>query len=71
MKRVIGWIGLLAIVAAIGFGVMALATPAEAKGRCICPLIYSPVECDNGKVYSNQCFANCRNAKNCVPAYLF
>ena len=67
MKKVIGWIGLLAIVVAIGIGVMALATPTEARGRCICPQIYAPVECDNGKVYPNQCLADCRNARNCVP----
>ena len=71
MKRVIGWIGLLVIVASIGFGVLALATPAEARGRCICPLVYAPVVCDHGRTYSNQCFADCRNAKNCVPADWF
>jgi hypothetical protein len=30
-------------------------------------MIYAPVECDKGKVYPNQCVADCRNAKNCVP----
>ncbi len=67
MKRVISAIAMLAIVAAIGFGVLALTTPTEARGRCICPQIYAPVECDKGKVYPNQCVADCRNAKNCVP----
>ena len=34
---------------------------------CICPKIYAPVVCDHGKTYPNQCVADCRNARNCVP----
>ena len=68
-KTLIALAALLAIVAAT-FAAVALlsetATPAQA-GACRCPLIYAPVICDNGKVYSNQCFANCAHAKNCVP----
>lgn len=60
----------IAVAAAFGFalvfGVSSLFTEAEA-GRCICPKIYAPVKCDNGKTYSNQCLADCQNAKNCVP----
>ena len=37
----------------------------ESAGRC--PLIYAPVICDGGKVYSNQCLADQHHAKNCVP----
>ena len=44
-----------------------LGTEVQAKGRCLCPQIYAPVECAHGKVYSNQCVADCRNAKDCVP----
>jgi hypothetical protein len=36
-------------------------------GPCICPQIYAPVECRGGKIYPNQCVADCRNAKDCVP----
>ena len=36
-------------------------------GRCICPMIYAPVRCDNGRTYSNSCFASCAGARNCVP----
>lgn len=58
----------LAILAVIGLGTTAFFTPvAQAKGPCICPKIYAPVVCDNGKTYPNQCVANCRHAKNCVP----
>jgi hypothetical protein len=58
----------LATVAAFALvaGVAAVFTEVQA-GPCRCPLIYAPVQCDNGKVFSNQCFADCRNAKNCVP----
>lgn len=56
-----------ALVLVIALGVAALiATPAEAA-RCICPQVYAPVQCDHGKVYPNQCVADCHHAKNCVP----
>lgn len=32
-----------------------------------CPLIYAPVICDGGKIYSNLCLAEAHHAKNCVP----
>jgi hypothetical protein len=34
---------------------------------CRCPLVYAPVQCDKGKVYPNQCVADCHHATNCVP----
>lgn len=58
----------LGLVTLVAVGVVALLAPtAEAKGPCRCPMIYAPVECKGGKVYSNQCVADCRNAKDCVP----
>jgi len=36
--------------------------------NAICPLIYSPVTCNNGVTYSNQCFADAACAKGCRPA---
>jgi hypothetical protein len=57
----------LAVIALVVTGVVTTFTDAEAKGPCRCPKIYAPVECDNGKVYPNQCVADCRNGKNCVP----
>ena len=71
MKRVVASLALAAVICAVAaVGIVALtaatATPAEA-GPCICPLIYAPVICDNGKTYPNPCVANCRHAKNCVP----
>ncbi len=56
---------LVATFAAVAL-VSETASPVMA-GPCRCPLLYAPVICDNGKTYSNQCFADCRNARNCVP----
>jgi hypothetical protein len=54
-------------------GALAVATPSMANhGGChknphpICPAIFAPVQCDNGKTYSNQCFADADCATNCV-----
>jgi hypothetical protein len=56
-----------AVIAALAFGTFALFTEANAAPRCLCPKVYAPVTCDNGKTYPNLCVANCKNAKNCVP----
>ena len=70
VKRGLNLIFATAVLLAIGAGVAAFfVTPAEA-GRCVCPKIYAPVECNKGKVYPNQCVADCRRAKNCVPVSL-
>jgi hypothetical protein len=58
---------LVLFVVAAGVGIASLFTEAEAKGPCRCPMIYAPVECAKGKVYPNQCVADCKNAKDCVP----
>jgi hypothetical protein len=34
----------------------------------ICPLIFDPVVCNGGVVYSNQCFASAACARGCRPA---
>lgn len=51
-------------------GLAALAAPVRAAsigGGCICPDIYAPVKCSNGRTYPNACVASCNKAKNCVP----
>ncbi len=46
----------------------ATSTPTfAAGGGCVCPMIYAPVKCDNGRTYTNGCFASCAHATNCVP----
>lgn len=60
------------VLLSIGFAVVMAAGAAayftQAKAAaCRCPLIYAPVQCDHGKVYPNQCVADCHHAKNCVP----
>lgn len=74
MRKFVGTILVaVAVTTAVGLGFVALmtvtATPAEAA-RCICPQVYAPVVCDNGRTYPNQCIADCRHAQNCVPAGL-
>ncbi|HUC42604.1 MAG TPA: hypothetical protein VMR65_01070 [Candidatus Sulfotelmatobacter sp.] len=52
-------------------GIVALVAPARAAsigGGCICPDVYAPVTCSNGRTYSNACVASCNKAKNCVPS---
>ena len=56
----------IVLLSAIMVGVAALNTT-QAGPPCRCPLIVAQVMCDNGKVYINQCFANCAHARNCVP----
>jgi hypothetical protein len=56
-----------AVVLTLVVGFFSIFTEVEAKGPCRCPLVYAPVECDRGKVYPNQCVADCRHAKNCFP----
>ena len=65
--RVLRVVFVMALLVAAGLGLAALFTDVEAKGPCRCPMIYAPVECDHGKIFANQCLADCRNAKNCVP----
>lgn len=59
----------LVILVVAAMSVLWSAQPVQAAkgGGGRCPLIYAPVICDNGKVYSNQCFADRAHAKNCVP----
>ena len=67
MKRSLTWVLFVVLLAVGPAGTTLWFTTAEARGPCRCPQIYAPVECDNGKTYPNQCVADCRHAKNCVP----
>ena len=61
-----------AIVAAIVFGAatVVLGTLAtsrvEARPSCKCPMVYDPVVCSDGQVYSNACVARCEGARGCT-----
>ena len=48
------------------FAVGVLAASSSA-GPPVCPQIYAPVICSNGKIYPNQCYADKAHAKDCVP----
>jgi len=57
-----GLIALAAIMTA-GAGVSALA----AGGGGVCPAIYAPVKCADGKTYTNSCWASLAGQTNCTP----
>ena len=67
MKQLGRWMVVGAATAAVAFGVIALSTSTQAAPGCICPMVYAPVKCSNGKTYSNLCVANCNHATGCVP----
>lgn len=62
MKRRLLVLGLM-----VAAGALALTSFSKAGGPNVCPKIYAPVICDNGKIYPNQCEADRKNAKNCEP----
>ncbi len=71
-KRRLGQGAFAAVVAGAGALGVHSATAERAEARwpfdpCICPMVYAPVICSNGYVYSNACFAGCDGATGCVP----
>lgn len=59
---------ILLVAAVVLGGLTAIASRSVVSaGPPVCPQIYAPVICDNGKIYPNQCEADRKNAKNCVP----
>jgi hypothetical protein len=64
MKRMIRDVAFVSILAA---GAAALLSQPATAGPRVCPQIYAPVICDNGRVYPNQCEADRHHARNCVP----
>ena len=56
----------LALILALVCSALPMGTEVQA-GRCVCPQVYAPVECARGKIYPNQCVADCKHAKDCVP----
>lgn len=58
----------LTLAVVVGSVAIAIASLSVASaGPPVCPQIYAPVICDNGKVYPNQCYADRHHAQNCVP----
>lgn len=74
MKNRIGPVGRVAF--AMGVTCVALwaldatVSTAEARGGgVVCPAVYAPVICDNGRIYSNSCWASVAGATGCVPLW--
>ena len=63
MKRRVLILGLMVAVAALALSSFSKA----AGGPNVCPKIWAPVICDNGKIYPNQCEADRHHANNCEP----
>jgi len=63
-KRLIARLSAFLLIACAGG---AVATSVAVAGPPVCPQIYAPVICSNGKIYPNQCYADRAHAKNCVP----
>ena len=65
MKKLGRWmlVGVASVAAAAG--VLALGGRAEAAGGCLCPRVYAPVTCSNGRTYANPCVAKCNRATDC------
>ncbi len=55
------------LVVAAAAVVLGSLSAASARPSARCPQIWAPVICDGGKIYPNQCVADSRNARNCVP----
>jgi hypothetical protein len=61
-RTVLGVCGVvIAAAAVVGWVSKTMAAPP------VCPKIWAPVICDNGKIYPNQCEADKHHAKNCEP----
>jgi len=52
---------------AVVLGALAALASSTFAGPPLCPDLYAPVICNNGKVYPNQCYADRAKAKGCVP----
>jgi len=66
MRKSGQWTVVALVSVAIELWVVAASAPAQAAPGCICPMVYSPVQCSNGKTYSNLCVAKCNHATGCV-----
>jgi hypothetical protein len=68
MKKFTARMFLLGLALTGAMGSVSYADRCVPDPNAICPLIYSPVTCNNGVTYSNQCFADADCAKGCRPA---
>jgi hypothetical protein len=60
-----------AVSVVLAQGVVALGANAKFGAASICPRVYAPVSCSNGRTYTNSCVAASNHATDCVsiPGY--
>jgi len=58
---------MLTLAVVVGSVAVAIASMKTMAAPPVCPKIYAPVICDDGRVYVNQCYADRHHAQNCVP----
>ena len=72
MRRVATVMLLVVVIAAIVLTANAYAKKPGGDGPChpdiMCPAVWDPVICDDGKIYSNACVAYVWCATGCEPA---
>jgi Kazal-type serine protease inhibitor domain len=66
MRKLGRWMLIGVASVAVAAGMFALSGKAEAAGGCLCPKVYAPVTCSNGKTYTNSCVAKCNHGTDCV-----
>lgn len=65
LRRIIAAAFCASLLGVVAVGLTA--TRADAAPGCNCPMVWDPVICDNGQVYSNSCVARCHHARGCRP----
>ena len=73
MRKVVTIVLLFVVMAALAFTATAYAKkPGGGGGPChpdiMCPMIWDPVICEDGKIYSNSCVAYVWCQTDCEPA---
>ena len=63
MRKLGRWMAVGVASVAGAAGMVALGASA---GAAVCPRVYAPVTCSNGKTYTNSCVAKLNHATACV-----
>ena len=74
MSKLVRILFVMALVAVVAVGTVAITKGKGGGGgggcpnrHLVCPALWAPVICDDGKTYSNQCYADRVCATGCEP----